>query len=89
MMICRVGAETIKNNVNLAHLLTDSTAHLLADWRMDSLTDHTQIHPSPYPSIEAMCKIANEDVVRAAPTGDAPTTFEWSTISFTTKVLLY
>ena len=31
-------------------------------------------------SIEAMCLVENEDVVRAAPTGDAPTTSEWSTI---------
>ena len=31
-------------------------------------------------SIEARCYVANEDVVRAAPTYDAPTTSEWSTI---------
>ena len=30
-------------------------------------------------SIEAMCLVENEDVVGAAPTGDAPTTSEWST----------
>ena len=31
-------------------------------------------------SFEAMCQVENEDVVGAAPTGDAPTTSEWSTI---------
>ena len=30
--------------------------------------------------VEAMCWVVNEDVVGAAPTGDAPTTSEWSTI---------
>ena len=28
-------------------------------------------------SIKAMCCVENEDVVGAAPTGDAPTTSEW------------
>ena len=31
-------------------------------------------------SIEAECWVENEDVVGAAPTGDAPTTSEWSKI---------
>ena len=31
-------------------------------------------------SLEARCQVENEDVVGAAPTGDAPTTSEWSTI---------
>ena len=31
-------------------------------------------------SIEARCYLENEDVVGAAPTGDAPATSEWSTI---------
>ena len=30
-------------------------------------------------SLEARCQVENEDVVGAAPTGDAPTTSEWST----------
>ena len=30
-------------------------------------------------SIEARCSVENEDVVGAAPTGDTPTTSEWST----------
>ena len=30
--------------------------------------------------VEAKCSVENEDVVGAAPTGDAPTTSEWSTI---------
>ena len=30
--------------------------------------------------IEAECKVENEDVVEAAPTGNAPITSEWSTI---------
>ena len=30
--------------------------------------------------IEAKCWVENEDVAGAAPTGDAPTTSEWSTI---------
>ena len=33
-----------------------------------------------------MCLVENEDVVAAALTGDAPTTSEWSTILFSTKV---
>ena len=39
-------------------------------------------------SNEAMCYVENEDVVGAAPTGDAPTTSEWSTILLPTKVRL-
>ena len=39
-------------------------------------------------SIEARCYVENEDVVGAAPTGDAPTTSEWSTILLPTKVCL-
>ena len=38
--------------------------------------------------IEAKCSVENEDVVGAAPTGDAPTTSEWSTISLPTQVRL-
>ena len=37
-------------------------------------------------SIEARCWVENEDVVGAAPTGDAPTTCEWSTILLLAKV---
>ena len=29
---------------------------------------------------ETKCEVENEDVVGAAPTGDAPTTSEWSSI---------
>ena len=39
-------------------------------------------------SIEARSKIGNEDVVGAAPTGDAPTTSEWSTIVLLINVRL-
>ena len=39
-------------------------------------------------SNEARCEVENEDVVGAAPTGDAPTTYEWSTILLPTKVRL-
>ena len=39
-------------------------------------------------SIEARWKVENEDVVGSAPTGDAPTTSEWSTILLPTKVWL-
>ena len=35
---------------------------------------------------EAMCWAEDEDVVGAAPTGDAPSTSEWSTILLPTKV---
>ena len=38
--------------------------------------------------IEAKWWVENEDVVGAAPTGDAPTTSEWSTIWLPTKVQL-
>ena len=38
--------------------------------------------------IEARCSVENEDVVGAAPTGDAPTTSEWWTIVLPTKVQL-
>ena len=34
------------------------------------------------------CSVENEDVVGAAPTGDAPTTSEWSTIPLPTQVCL-
>ena len=37
-------------------------------------------------SIEARCEVENEDVVGAAPAGDAPTTSEWSTILLPTNV---
>ena len=40
------------------------------------------------PHIEARCYVNNENVVGAAPTGDAPTTFEGSTILLPTKVPL-
>ena len=30
--------------------------------------------------LKAKCQVENEDIVEAAPTGDAPTTSEWSTI---------
>ena len=39
-------------------------------------------------SLEARCQVENEDVVGAAPTGDAPTTSEWSTILLSTKARL-
>ena len=39
-------------------------------------------------SIEARCQVKYEDVVGAAPTGDAPTTSEWSTVLLHTKVRL-
>ena len=39
-------------------------------------------------SIETRCSVENEDVVRAAPTGDASTTSDWSTILLPTKVWL-
>ena len=39
-------------------------------------------------SIEARCSVENEDVVGAAPAGDALTTSEWSTILLPTKVRL-
>ena len=38
--------------------------------------------------IEAKCQVENEDVVGATPTGDAPTTSEWSTIQLPTKLPL-
>ena len=39
-------------------------------------------------SLEARCQVENEDVVGAAPTGDAPTTSEWSAILLPTNVRL-
>ena len=39
-------------------------------------------------SIEARCKVESEDVVGAAPAGDAPTASEWSTSLLPTKVRL-
>ena len=38
--------------------------------------------------IEAKCSVENEDIVGAAPTGDAPTTSEWSAIELPTIVRL-
>ena len=40
-------------------------------------------------SIEVGCLVENEDVFEAAPTGDAKTMFEWSTIFLFIKVRLY
>ena len=40
-------------------------------------------------SNKARCKVENEDVVGATPTGDDPTMSEWSTILLPTKVHLY
>ena len=40
-------------------------------------------------SNEVRCYVKNEDVVGAAPTGDAPTTSEWSTISLSTAYAPY
>ena len=37
-------------------------------------------------SSETRCEVENEDVAGAAPTGDAPTTSEWSTILLPTNV---
>ena len=39
-------------------------------------------------SNEARCYVKNEDVVGATPTGDAPTTSEWSIILSPTNVRL-
>ena len=39
-------------------------------------------------SLEARCQVENEDVFGAAPTADAPTTSEWTTILLPTKVRL-
>ena len=39
-------------------------------------------------SNKAKCQVKNEDVVGAAPTGDAPTTSEWLTILLPTEVRL-
>ena len=39
-------------------------------------------------SLEARCQVENEDVVGAAPTGDAPTTSEWSTLLLPSQVRL-
>ena len=39
-------------------------------------------------SIEARCKAENEDIVGAAPSGETPTTSEWSTIVLPTKAYI-
>ena len=39
-------------------------------------------------SIEARCSVENEGVVGAAPTGDAPTTSDWSNILFRTAAYI-
>ena len=49
---------------------------------------HTVLWLSFAESLEARCWAENEDVVGVAPTGDAPTTSEWSTILSPTKVRL-
>ena len=50
------------------------------------------MHPIPknkcFSSIEARCWVENEDVDGAVPKDDAPTTSEWSTILFPSKVPL-
>ena len=39
-------------------------------------------------SVDVRCKVENEDLVGAAPTGDATTTYEWPTMLLPTKVRL-
>ena len=39
-------------------------------------------------SVEARCYVENEDIVWTAPTGDAPTTSEWSKLLLPNKVRL-
>ena len=39
--------------------------------------------------IEASCSVDDDNIVRTSPTGNAPTTSEWSTILLPTKVRLY
>ena len=49
--------------------------------KFQNLNDsHLVLQPLCAQSIEARCLVENEDVVGAAPRGDAPTTPEWSTI---------
>ena len=40
-------------------------------------------------TIEANCSIENADVVGTAPTGDSPTTYEWSTILLSFLLILH
>ena len=54
-----------------------------------NLNDSRLALPVSGQSIEARGYVENEDVVGAAPTGDAPTTSEWSTIILPTKVATY
>ena len=49
---------------------------------------HTVLRLSLLKSLEDIYEVDNEDVVGAAPTGDAPTTSEWSTILLSAKVRL-
>ena len=48
--------------------------------KFQNLTDSRPVLQLSAQSIEAMYEVENEDVVGAAPTGNAPTTSEWSTI---------
>ena len=52
-------------------------------------SSHLVLHlPLPIPLKSGVKSVENEDVVGAAPTGDAPTTSEWSTKLLPTKVRL-
>ena len=70
--------------------------HLTCDYRQISNIRRTTSQPSNVSflgvafvfvqSIEARYYVDNEDVVGAAPTGDAPTTSEWLTIVLPARV---
>ena len=65
--------------VNFTHFVHVTTSILwLSQWQRSNHDDAK--------SIETRCLVENEEVVGAAPTGDAPTTSEWSTILLPTKV---
>ena len=56
--------------------------------KSQNLNDSCVVLQLSLPSRLKTGQVENEDVVGAVPTGDAPTTSEWSTILLPTKVQL-
>ena len=72
-------------NINNTYCKISNISHTKSQNLNDSRLVLQLSLPNP---IQARCRVKNEDVVGAAPTGDAPTTSEWSTSLLPTKVQL-
>ena len=76
--------HTKSQNLNDSRLILQLSSKTTARWG----ENHLSFGQMSNPSIEASCYVENGDVAGATPTGNAPTTSEWSTILLPTKVQL-